>query len=76
MKRPACREPDEPVVVSVPVTRDTGSLSLKTAEAIIRRAGCRPMSKEETKRFGALMKQAQKSQLERVQAQSETSRLR
>ena len=46
-----------PVVVSLPVTRDAGSLSIKTAEAIIRRAGGRPMSKEETKRFDALMKQ-------------------
>ena len=45
-----------PVVVSVPVTRDAGSLSLKNAEAIIRQAGGRPMSKEETKRFGAFMK--------------------
>lgn len=42
-----------PVVVSVPVTQDTGSLAVKDAEAIIRRAGGRLMSKEEVKRFSA-----------------------
>ena len=42
-----------PVVVSVPVTRDSGSLSLKDAEAIVRRAGGKPMSEKESKRFSA-----------------------
>jgi hypothetical protein len=45
-----------PVVVSVPVTRDTGSLAVKDAEAIIRHAGGQPMSKEEIKRFGGFKK--------------------
>ena len=47
-----------PVVVSIPVARDTGSLSVKDAEAIVRRAGGRPMSKEEVKRFSAFKKAA------------------
>jgi len=42
-----------PVVVSIPVTRDVGSLSLKDAEAIVRREGGQPMSEKESKRFSA-----------------------
>ena len=45
-----------PVVVSVPVTRDDGSLSLKGAEVIVRRAGGQPMTKTEVKRFSAFRK--------------------
>jgi len=45
-----------PVVVSVPVTRDAGTLAVKDAETTIRRAGGQPMSKEEIKRFNAFKK--------------------
>jgi len=45
-----------PVVVSVPVTRDAGSLSLKDAEAIVRRAGGRPMTEAEAERFRVFKK--------------------
>lgn len=56
IKRPACREPVEQVVVRVPVARDTGSLSVKDAEAIIRNAGGRPMTQAELERFRAFKK--------------------
>ncbi|NBB80174.1 MAG: hypothetical protein GVY36_12140 [Verrucomicrobia bacterium] len=39
--------------MSIPVVRDGDSLSLKNAEAIIRRAGGQPMSQKELKRFSA-----------------------
>lgn len=45
-----------PTIVSIPVTRDCGSLSVEKAESIISRAGGRPMSKEETKRLKAFKK--------------------
>lgn len=42
-----------PVIVSVPVMHHRDSLSLKDAEAIVRHAGGRPMTKKERERFNA-----------------------
>jgi hypothetical protein len=50
-----------PVVVSVPVARDSGSLSVKDAEAIIRNAGGRPMTEAEVERFRVFKKSENES---------------
>jgi hypothetical protein len=55
-KRPACRGPVEPVVVRIPVLPEHPSLSIQEAEAIVRQAGGKPMTKDEMKYYRRFLK--------------------